>query len=132
MSVLIVSPDIHLGGLSSGGLSYTDVGRKSAIGGLAREFYHRVWLHYQQPSAWRWEDRAEFGGRGQGLETRDDAHRTMWLFQPHAAEAIFEELTAAARGSADGRIQAYCFRVCMSRDPSVPGSQQWPVLLSSD
>lgn len=36
--VIIVSPDIHLGGLSSGGLGFTDTGDKSTIGGLSREF----------------------------------------------------------------------------------------------
>ena len=34
-SVVIVSPDKHLGGLSSGGLGFTDTGNKSVIGGLA-------------------------------------------------------------------------------------------------
>ena len=43
-SVIIVGPDQHLGGLSSGGLGYTDTGNKAVIGGLARDFYHRVWL----------------------------------------------------------------------------------------
>ena len=41
-SVIIVSPDTHLGGLSSNGLGFTDTGNKSVIGGQAREFYHRV------------------------------------------------------------------------------------------
>ena len=41
-SVLVVSPDSHLGGLSSGGLGFTDTGNKSVIGGLSREFYHRA------------------------------------------------------------------------------------------
>ena len=41
-SVVIVSPDKHLGGLSSGGLGWTDSGRKEAVGGIAREFYRRV------------------------------------------------------------------------------------------
>src|SRR5665647_37196 len=45
-TVLVVSPDSHLGGLSSGGLGFTDTGNKSVIDGLSREFYHRVWLHY--------------------------------------------------------------------------------------
>ena len=36
----------HLGGLTSGGLGATDIGNKAAIGGIAREFYHRVALHY--------------------------------------------------------------------------------------
>ena len=37
-SVIIVSPDIHLGGLSSGGLGWTDTGKKQTIGGLSRQF----------------------------------------------------------------------------------------------
>ena len=46
-SVVIVCPEKHLGGLSSGGLGFTDTGDKSVIGGLSREFYHRIWQHYQ-------------------------------------------------------------------------------------
>ena len=51
-TVVIVCPDKHLGGLTSGGLGLTDTGNKAVIGGLSREFYHRVWQHYQQPEAW--------------------------------------------------------------------------------
>ncbi|MCX6996438.1 MAG: FAD-dependent oxidoreductase [Kiritimatiellaeota bacterium] len=40
--VVIVCPDKHLGGLSSGGLGWTDTGDKSGIGGISREFYQRV------------------------------------------------------------------------------------------
>ncbi|MFN9960549.1 MAG: FAD-dependent oxidoreductase, partial [bacterium] len=50
--VVMVSPDRHLGGLTSGGLGYTDSGNTRAIGSLAREFYRRVWKHYLQPEAW--------------------------------------------------------------------------------
>ena len=42
-SVVLVGPDKHLGGLSAGGLGFTDTGNKAVIGGLARDFYHRVW-----------------------------------------------------------------------------------------
>ena len=54
-TVVIVGPDKHLGGLTSGGLGYTDTGNKTVIGGLARDFYHRVWSHYDRPDAWRWQ-----------------------------------------------------------------------------
>ena len=47
-SVLIVCPDTHLGGLTSGGLGFTDTGNKEVIGGLARDFYQRVYQHYQK------------------------------------------------------------------------------------
>jgi hypothetical protein len=88
--VIIVSPDIHLGGLSSGGLGFTDTGNKEAIGGLAREFYHRVWLHYNDPSAWNWEKQEEYGNKGQGTPAMDGENRTMWIFEPHVAEKVFE------------------------------------------
>jgi len=90
-TVIIVSPDIHLGGLSSGGLGFTDTGDKSVIGGLAREFYHRVWLHYQKPETWQWEKREKFGNKGQGTVALDGENRTMWIFEPHIAEKVFEE-----------------------------------------
>jgi len=90
-SVIIVSPDKHLGGLSSGGLGFTDTGDKSVIGGLAREFYHRVFLHYQTDDAWRWQKISEYGNKGQGTPAIDGAERTMWIFEPHVAERVFED-----------------------------------------
>src|SRR5690606_9539527 len=63
-TAIIVCPDKNLGGLTSGGLGYTDTGNKAVIGGLARDFYHRIWKHYQQPEAWRWQKREEYGNRG--------------------------------------------------------------------
>jgi hypothetical protein len=89
---VLVGPDIHLGGLSSGGLGWTDTGNKAVIGGLAREFYHRVWLHYQEPGAWKWQSREEYGNRGQGTPADDHERRTMWIFEPHVAEQAFEDL----------------------------------------
>ncbi len=93
-SVIIVCPDKHLGGLSSGGLGWTDTGRKEVIGGLAREFYHRIWLHYQKPKAWKWQKQSEYGNRGQGTPAIDGKERTMWIFEPHVAEQVFEDLVA--------------------------------------
>ncbi len=90
-SVLVVSPDKHLGGLSSGGLGYTDTGDKSVIGGLARDFYGRVYAHYQLDSAWKWQNREEYGNKGQGTPAIDGDARTMWIFEPHVAEQIFED-----------------------------------------
>ena len=91
-TVVIVGPDRHLGGLSSGGLGFTDTGNQAVIGGLAREFYHRVWQHYQQPGAWRWQKREEYGNKGQGTPAIDGEQRTMWIFEPHVAERVFEDL----------------------------------------
>ncbi len=90
-TVIIVCPDKHLGGLSSSGLGFTDTGDKAVIGGLARDFYHRVYLHYQRPEAWTWQKKSEYGNKGQGIPAIDGDSRTMWIFEPHVAEQIFEE-----------------------------------------
>ena len=90
-TVLIVSPDQHLGGLTSGGLGFTDTGNKTVIGGLSREFYHRVWLHYKDDAAWNWQSQSDFGNKGQGTVAMDGEFRTMWLFEPHVAEKVFED-----------------------------------------
>ena len=90
-TAVIVCPDKHLGGLSSGGLGFTDTGNKSVIGGLSRDFYHRVYEHYQKPEAWKQMKASEYGGKGQGTPAMDGDRRTMWIFEPHVAEAIFED-----------------------------------------
>jgi hypothetical protein len=93
-SVIMVSPDLHLGGLSSGGLGFTDTGQKHVIGGLSREFYHRVYMEYQQPETWQWQAREDYGNRGQGTVAIDGENRTMWIFEPHIAEKVFEDFIA--------------------------------------
>jgi hypothetical protein len=61
--VILIEPGKHLGGMSSGGLGYTDIGNKYAITGLARGFYRQIGKHYGK------------------LE--------QWTFEPHVAEQVF-------------------------------------------
>ncbi len=91
-TVIVVSPDVHIGGLSSGGLGFTDTGDKSVIGGLARTFYHRLFNHYAQDSAWVWQKREEYGNKGQSTVALDTNYKTMWIFEPHVAENLFEAI----------------------------------------
>jgi hypothetical protein len=90
-TVVLTGPDKHLGGLSAGGLGFTDTGNKAVIGGLSRDFYHRVWKHYDKPESWKQQKKSEYGGKGQGTPAVDGENRTMWIFEPHAAEKIFED-----------------------------------------
>jgi hypothetical protein len=46
---VLVERGRHIGGMVSGGLSWTDVGEAGAIGGLARRFYELVADHYGVP-----------------------------------------------------------------------------------
>ncbi len=69
--VILIEPGNHLGGLSSGGLGYTDIGNKYAITGLSRNFYRRIGRHY---------------GKFE-----------QWIFEPHVAEDIFREYIKAAK-----------------------------------
>ncbi|KPM48108.1 xanthan lyase [Jiulongibacter sediminis] len=90
-SVIIVSPDKHLGGLSSGGLGFTDSGDKTVIGGLSKNFYERLYRHYQKTEAWKWEKKEDFGNKGQGTVALDSQTGSMWLFEPSVAEAVFKD-----------------------------------------
>jgi hypothetical protein len=90
-TAIIVSPERHLGGMSSSGLGYTDTGDKSVIGGLAREFYQRIYNYYQKDSTWKWEKKEEYGNVGQGTPAIDGNLKTMWIFEPHIAESVFED-----------------------------------------
>jgi hypothetical protein len=75
LKTALVEPTGHLGGMVSGGLSWTDYGKKEVIGGYALEFYWRAGVHYQM---------SRYG------------NEVSWLHEPHVAETIFREMLAAA------------------------------------
>ncbi len=94
-SVVLIEPTSRLGGLTSGGLGQTDIGNKQAIGGISREFYVRIAKHYSDPSAWKWQKRAEYRDSGQ---TRTEASEaTMWTFEPSVALKVFKAMIAEAK-----------------------------------
>lgn len=64
-TVLLIEPGYRLGGLSSGGLGYTDIGNKYVVTGLARDFYRRLGRHY---------------GKFE-----------QWTFEPHVADSLFRD-----------------------------------------
>jgi len=70
-SVVLLNNGDHLGGMTTGGLSYTDFGNKAAIGGMAREFYR------------------DLGGRYGVAEE--------WTFEPHVAQHAIDAMVAAAK-----------------------------------
>lgn len=65
-SVVLLEPGRHLGGLTAGGLGWTDFGNKAAIGGLSREFYREL-------------------GKAYGVAEE-------WLFDPHVAQATLARM----------------------------------------
>lgn len=84
-SVIIVEPSKHLGGLTSGGLGWTDSGNKNVIGGISREFYQFVKKHYDQDDAWVHEKRDTY----KFYRANEDA---MWTFEPKVAEQILRDM----------------------------------------
>ncbi|MGF7073275.1 FAD-dependent oxidoreductase [Mucilaginibacter sp. 3215] len=69
-TVMLIEPGKHLGGMSSGGLGYTDIGNKYVVTGLARDFYRRIGTHY---------------GKFE-----------QWIFEPKVAESIFNDYVKRA------------------------------------
>ena len=65
---VLVEPGAHVGGMVGGGLSWTDVGDTSVLGGLCRRFYAEVAGHYGAPL---WELRGP---------------------EPHVAERLLERM----------------------------------------
>lgn len=53
--VVLTEHGKHIGGLTSGGLGWTDIGNKAAIGGFSRDFYKRLGKHYGKAEAWTFE-----------------------------------------------------------------------------
>ena len=89
-SVVLIEPSERIGGLTTGGLGQTDIGKKEAIGGIAREFYQNIRLYYNKPENWKWQKPSEYKDSGQ---TRTEEHEpTMWTFEPSAALTVFHEM----------------------------------------
>lgn len=70
LTVALLEPGNHLGGMVTGGLSATDHGEKDVVGGYSREFYERASRYY-----------------GQEIE---------WYPEPHIAEKVFQEMVQEA------------------------------------
>ena len=71
LKVVLVGPDKHVGGMTSHGLGWTDVGNAESIGGLAREFYEQVGVKYGKPST------------------------AVFAFEPHVALEVLSEMLNA-------------------------------------
>src|ERR1051325_8739144 len=70
------------------------------LGGIAREFYHRIAQHYAQDSAWKFEPREDYfnsrGGRST-IKELNGPEATMWTFEPHVAETILSRMLEEAK-----------------------------------
>jgi hypothetical protein len=94
-TAVLIEPTQHLGGLTTGGLGATDIGNKRAIGGIAREFYGRIWEHYQKPESWKYQKREEYVNRRGSAN--DPNEKTMWTFEPHVATATYDGMLREVR-----------------------------------
>ncbi len=200
LRVVILQPGQHIGGMTTGGLGWTDFGRKYVIGGLSRSFYNQVGRHYGQNEEWQFEphvadavfnawisengidvrygqylDTVEsidqrivsitllgglrvrarifmdcsyegdlmakagvsfhvgreaneiYGETLNGIQVREK-HQFGLTVDPYVEPGdpdsgllpqIEETDLAARQGEGDHRVQAYCFRVCMTDDPAL-------------
>ncbi len=204
-SVVVLQPGKFIGGLTTGGLGWTDYGQKRVIGGLSRQFYRDVGKHYGVEDEFHFEphvaaavydrwirehnvpvrlcqylERVEMEGRRikaitlmgglrveakvfidatyegdllakagvsytVGRESNDtygetlngiqvrDKHQFSHPVDPYVVEGdpssgllpqIEAEDLSKKQGQGDHRVQAYCFRMCMTDDPSL--KIDWP------
>ena len=88
-SVVVVSPETRIGGMTTGGLGQTDGANLSCYGGIAREFYRAVKAHYDKPESWTRQTKKSYSGFAWAGKDGASAD-TMWTFEPSAALAILE------------------------------------------
>ncbi len=96
-TALIVEPSDRLGGATSGGLGWADIGEKSTIGGLSLEFFRRVYQYYQQDSAWTYQDKNDYQPWGNHAIQQGGP---MWSFEPHVAKQVLEQMISEEEGIA--------------------------------
>ena len=207
LTCVILHPGRIIGGLTTGGLGWTDFGRKHVIGGLSRDFYHHCGKHYGKAEEFTFEphvatmvyqellreheltvtlnqylDRAELDGKrikaitmlgGLRAEARifldctyegdllakagvsytvgregndvykelnngiqvQKFHQFSHAVDPFVREGdpssgllplIVNEDLSRKQGQGDKRVQAYCFRMCMTDDPALKIDWQKP------
>ncbi len=81
-SVVLIEPSYLVGGMMSGGLTKTDIGNRSTVGGLSLEFFSRVENHYRE----------KYGPESSQLkETRGGL-----FFEPHVADLVFSQMLEEA------------------------------------
>ena len=85
---VVVSPERRIGGLTTGGLGQTDIGNKSAFGGIALEFYKAVAAYYADRSRWTRQRPETYFPDGQCAGSK--GKESMWTFEPSAALSILE------------------------------------------
>lgn len=95
-SVVLVSQIPHLGGMTTSGLGFSDIGSVQALGGISREFYHRIYLHYQQGSAWTHQKQGDFKNVGQVAPAFIISNELATVFEPGVAERLFTEMLREA------------------------------------
>ena len=199
-STLLLHPGKHLGGLTTGGLGWTDHGNKGVISGMARRFYQDVGRTYGLSEIWSFEPRvaaevmqqmlaevqvpvqtgayletvtmdgrriamitmlgglqvhgdvfidatyegdllalagvshtvgregnAVYGETFNGIQVRN-LHQFSHPVDPYVRPGdirsgllpgIVDEDLSLRQGQGDSRVQAYCFRVCMTDDPAL-------------
>ncbi len=89
-SVIVIEPTNRLGGLTTGGLGQTDIGNKHIVGGIAREFYKNIKIHYDDSTNWVWQTKSDYMDGGQ---TRTGIYEdAMWTFEPSAALKVFHQM----------------------------------------
>ena len=86
-SVILIEPSVHLGGLTSGGLGYTDSGNKTVVGGISLEFYQRLKNIYDEQETWKWQKSEDF-------KKYNSKEKAIWVFEPHLAERVYNDLVA--------------------------------------
>ena len=90
-SVVLIEPGKHIGGMTSGGLGNTDIGKQVSIGGVTREFYQSIRDWYQEPAHWNFQAMDEYKWKGDRVA--DDA---WFVFEPHVAELKLNEMLQEA------------------------------------
>jgi hypothetical protein len=93
-SVALVEPQKFIGGMTAGGLGATDIGSKTTVVGVAKEFYHRVWKHYNDPANWKSETRGEY--KPKHNDAISDNLEVHWFFEPKVADKILNEMLQEA------------------------------------
>ena len=96
--VLLVCQDGHVGGLATSGLTATDINKHSVVGGIAEEFYKRIYSYYLAEESWHNQSREQFmeSTKKRTFSGKNDSRRMQWVYESGVGERIMKAMLEEA------------------------------------
>ncbi len=96
--VVLISKNNHVGGMATSGLTATDMSGPTLLGGIAKEFYQRIYTYYLDPKVWKNQDRESYmkSTEHDSWKGKNDNLKMQWVYENHVGEMVLKKMLKEA------------------------------------